>query len=102
MAEGFGYGARLRALRRREGLNQVELAQKLGISPSYLNLIEHDRRNPPSGHLLEQFSRELDIPVEYLYYWAGELPADLKGQDAKKEQVVAAYQAFRQELKKKQ
>ena len=37
-------GARVRALRRRHGLNQVELSGRLGISPSYLNLIEHNHR----------------------------------------------------------
>ena len=34
-------GAKLRGLRRREGLSQVQLAEALGISTSYLNLIEH-------------------------------------------------------------
>jgi transcriptional regulator with XRE-family HTH domain len=34
----------LRALRRRQGLTQVEMAAQLGISPSYLNLIEHNQR----------------------------------------------------------
>src|SRR3954466_5044702 len=32
------------APRRRQRLSQVELAGRLGISPSYLNLIEHDQR----------------------------------------------------------
>ena len=34
----------MRALRRRENLTQVQLAERLGISPSYLNLIENNRR----------------------------------------------------------
>jgi len=38
------FGPKVRALRRRHGLRQVDLAQKLAISPSYLNLIEHDQR----------------------------------------------------------
>jgi predicted transcriptional regulator/DNA-binding XRE family transcriptional regulator len=37
-------GAKLRSLRRREGLNQAQLAEQLGISASYLNLIEHNKR----------------------------------------------------------
>ncbi len=37
-------GAKLRGLRRREGLSQAQLAQKLEVSPSYLNLIEHNKR----------------------------------------------------------
>ncbi|HJU82807.1 MAG TPA: short-chain fatty acyl-CoA regulator family protein [Holophagaceae bacterium] len=37
-------GAKLRGLRRREGLSQAQLAEQLGISASYLNLIEHNKR----------------------------------------------------------
>ena len=44
MVDAPRLGAKLRALRRRERLTQVELAEKLGISPSYLNLIENNRR----------------------------------------------------------
>lgn len=46
------YGAKVRALRRRENLNQVQLAEKLGISPSYLNLIENNRRPLPANLLI--------------------------------------------------
>jgi predicted transcriptional regulator/transcriptional regulator with XRE-family HTH domain len=44
-------GSKVRTLRRREGLTQSDLAAKLEISPSYLNLIEHNQRPLPS-HLL--------------------------------------------------
>ncbi|ODT72769.1 MAG: XRE family transcriptional regulator [Pelagibacterium sp. SCN 63-23] len=37
-------GGRIKRLRRQRHLNQTDLAQALGISPSYLNLIEHNRR----------------------------------------------------------
>ncbi len=37
-------GPKVRALRRREGLTQAQLAERLGISASYLNLIENNRR----------------------------------------------------------
>jgi len=46
------FGAKVRALRRRESLNQVQLAEKLGISPSYLNLIENNRRPLPANLLI--------------------------------------------------
>ena len=45
-------GAKVRALRRRQGLTQAQLAQKLAISPSYLNLIESNRRPLPAPVLL--------------------------------------------------
>lgn len=41
-------GAHLRARRQELGLRQAQVAADVGISPSYLNLIEHDRRKP--GH----------------------------------------------------
>ena len=61
-AEGPRLGAKVRALRRREGLSQVQLAERLGISPSYLNLIESNRRPLPAGVLIKlaQFF-ELDL-----------------------------------------
>lgn len=46
-------GAKVRAVRRREGLTQVQLAERLGISPSYLNLIEHNRRPLPAPLLIK-------------------------------------------------
>jgi predicted transcriptional regulator/DNA-binding XRE family transcriptional regulator len=37
-------GAKIRRLRQDRGLTQAQAAERLGISPSYLNLIEHDER----------------------------------------------------------
>jgi len=37
-------GYKARRLRRKRKVSQVELAKRLDISPSYLNLIEHNRR----------------------------------------------------------
>src|ERR1022692_2833303 len=46
-------GPKVRALRRREILSQVQLAERLGISPSYLNLIESNRRPLPAALLIK-------------------------------------------------
>lgn len=37
-------GPKVRRLRRDQGLTQAQMAETLGISPSYLNLIEHNQR----------------------------------------------------------
>lgn len=37
-------GSKIRRSRKRAALTQAEMAARLGISPSYLNLIEHNRR----------------------------------------------------------
>ena len=44
MAGDSMLGGKIRALRRRQRMTQADLARGLGISPSYLNLIEHNRR----------------------------------------------------------
>src|SRR5258708_5264793 len=44
MADTSWRGSKIGGLRRRENVPQVDLARQLGISPSYLNLIEHNRR----------------------------------------------------------
>src|SRR6202022_4024546 len=44
-------GNKVRSLRRRDGMTQTQLAGRLEISPSYLNLIEHNQR-PIPAHLL--------------------------------------------------
>ena len=62
MAKSAPLGHRIRALRRRAGLNQVQLAGKLGISPSYLNLIEHDRR-ALSAPLLIKVAQIFEVAV---------------------------------------
>ena len=45
-------GAKVRTLRRRENLSQADLAQRLGISASYLNLIENNNRPLPAPLLI--------------------------------------------------
>lgn len=44
MGEPLHLGSKIRTLRRHQRLTQTDLARRLGISPSYLNLIEHNRR----------------------------------------------------------
>lgn len=53
MPEAPHLGPKIRMLRRREHLTQVQLAERLGISPSYLNLIEHGRRAMSAPLLLK-------------------------------------------------
>jgi predicted transcriptional regulator/transcriptional regulator with XRE-family HTH domain len=55
-------GAKVRAFRRRELLSQVQLAERLEISPSYLNLIEHNQR-PLPAHLLVKLAQVLHVDL---------------------------------------
>lgn len=53
-------GTRIRERRTDIGLKQAELAQAVGISASYLNLIEHNRRRI-GGKLLSDIAECLDV-----------------------------------------
>lgn len=58
-------GQRIRNRRRERGLTQAALAKAVGISGSYLNLIEHDKRMI-GGALLRRIAAELGAEVEQL------------------------------------
>lgn len=53
-------GTRVRERRLDLGLRQADLAKEIGISPSYLNLIEHNRRRI-AGPLLTELGRALGV-----------------------------------------
>jgi predicted transcriptional regulator/DNA-binding XRE family transcriptional regulator len=55
-------GSKVRALRRREGLTQTDLATRLEISASYLNLIEHNQR-PLPAHLLVKLAQIFHVDL---------------------------------------
>lgn len=63
-------GSRIRARRTVLGLAQAELARRVGISPSYLNLIEHNRR-AVAPELLERLAEVLGVGAETLREGAG-------------------------------
>jgi predicted transcriptional regulator/transcriptional regulator with XRE-family HTH domain len=56
------FGAKIRAVRRCAGLSQAELAKRLDVSPSYLNLLEHDKRALPA-ELLIRLTQVLQVDL---------------------------------------
>jgi hypothetical protein len=58
-------GLKLRERRKALGVTQTALAAKVGVSPSYLNLIESEKRNI-GGSLLIRLAEELSIEMEEL------------------------------------
>lgn len=53
-------GLKIRTLRKKAGLTQGELARRAGISPSYLNLIELNKR-AAAGRLLDRIAEGLSV-----------------------------------------
>ena len=58
-------GTRIRERRMALSRRQADLARAVGISPAYLNLIEHNRR-PVSAELVERLAAELEVPADEL------------------------------------
>lgn len=58
-------GSRIRERRVMAGVKQSDLARDVGISPSYLNLIEHNRRRI-GGKLLLRLAGALDVAPQIL------------------------------------
>jgi len=56
-------GHKVRRLRRGSGLSQLQMAEQLGISPSYLNLLEHNQR-PVTTALLLRLVQNFGIDLQ--------------------------------------
>ncbi len=100
----MSFGQLIAHARKRAHLSLRELAAQIrkedgvALSPQYLNDIEHDRRHPPADYLLQQFATVLQIPLDLLYFRAGQLPPDVQESQVSDEQILAAYQALRTAL----
>jgi predicted transcriptional regulator/DNA-binding XRE family transcriptional regulator len=64
-------GPKLRLLRRELGLNQSQMAEELGVSPSYLNHLERNQR-PLSAQMLLRFAQTYDLDIRE--FVSGTLP----------------------------
>lgn len=101
------FGRAISEARKKKEWSLKELASKIlrddgePISPQYLNDIEHDRRSPSSGHLVEQFAKVLGINKDWLYFLAGVIPEDIaRNKRIGQAEVTAAMAAFRRTQRK--
>lgn len=62
-------GKVIKEARLEKGYSQSELAQKTGISNSYLSQIESEKQDP-SLETMEQLSAALDVPTYILFFKA--------------------------------
>ena len=58
-------GPRLRRLRRELGITQARMAEDLGISPSYMNLLERNQR-PLTAQLILRLAEAYELDVRSL------------------------------------
>ena len=65
------FGSFIRDLRISQNIGQRELANKIGIAPSYLNDIEKEKRSAPKQIVIKKISKLLKINIDTLNDLAG-------------------------------
>jgi len=70
-------GKSIKLCRTNRGLSQEELANKIGLSVSYISLIEKGKRDPAMS-TVEEIATALGVPLSLLTFLAAE-PSELKG-----------------------
>jgi transcriptional regulator with XRE-family HTH domain len=70
-------GGAIQLARTKRKLSQRELAERAGISVSYLSLLERSLRDPPLS-TLQKIASALGIPLEILFFLGAET-GDLNG-----------------------
>ncbi len=68
MNENVSFGARIRRLRESRGVGQADLARRVGVTPSTLNLIEKGRNKMVRGDTAVRLAQALNVPVEWLVF----------------------------------
>ena len=79
--------------RKQLGLRQLDFAYQLQITPSYLNDIEHNRREP-SDEVLQRLVGALGLNLDYAFYLIDKYPLDLRGNKSE-DKVKRAFMLLR-------
>ena len=72
------FGTELKEQRRKAGISQRDLANKIGLDFSYISKLENDRLPPPSAETILAICKVLELPPETLLAEAGKLPDDVQ------------------------
>jgi HTH-type transcriptional regulator, competence development regulator len=83
------------ALRRRDAAYSLrQVAERIGVEPSYLSKVERDVGSPPSEETLRRLARELDVDADVVLALAGKISRDL--QDAIRKRPALFAQLIRE------
>jgi len=70
------FGQRLRELRKAKGVTQRSLANRIGVSFTYLSKLENDAMQPPSEATITAIAEALDADADELFGLAKKVPAE--------------------------
>ena len=89
------FGSYVRQKRDEYMMSGGTLAERMGISRSYLCDIEKDRRKPASDSLINKLSAALCVNPEYLFYLAGRIPPDIVALECEPMEAHGGFTEFR-------
>ena len=93
------FGSYVRELRIKNEIGQRELAQKIGLAPSYLNDIEKNKRSAPKNNIIKKLSSVLKIDLDLLNDLAGiskkTLPPDIIDYLEKNPKIISLIRSVR-------
>lgn len=93
MAKTFGSHLRDRRERLRRGdprFSVRQVAERIGVEPSFLSKVERDEVAPPSEEKIVALARDLGEDADVLLAMAGKVSSDLQQVIRKRPELVAA------------
>jgi len=87
------FGQRVRELRDQRGLTQKELAERLDVSPSYVNRVERERLHfgdYPSAKFIHKLAGELEADEDELLLLSDRVPDALRQRIRERPEVFNA------------
>ncbi len=72
----------LTLLRRFKGLSQTEMAQRLGVTKSWISEIEANKKDP-TLNLLNGYAEVLDIPLSSILFFSEQIDGDKPSERAR-------------------
>jgi transcriptional regulator with XRE-family HTH domain len=95
-------GPLIRLARKERGLTAAQLAEAVGVTPTYIGELERGVKKNPSMQVIAGMAQELDKPVSYFFGAAQEsriirsLPEDVSGYV--RETILEPYRASRPDV----
>lgn len=86
-----GFGQIVRDRRTQKGLTLRKFAQMIGLSPSYISLMERGEENPPGEANIRQIALVLDLNEDFLLAEAGKVSSDLKNLIMERPSIMAEF-----------
>lgn len=92
---GLPFGQRVKKLRRRRGLTQVQLADMCDLSAVYVRKLESGERKPTGFALVARIAEALSVPVEVMLSGVSSVRLDLRVTTAARQRGYAAVRFYR-------